>query len=125
MGARGIGELISTLPMVEGVELIKRDIRNLLLTRKGERPMRASLGVGLWGLLFEPLDDVSMELTKNQIIEQLRIFEPRVQVTKIAMVDQADDDPPSRCLTIQFRLKADPTFVDLLRIPVEGVGGNR
>lgn len=125
MGAKGIGPLTPTLPTLESVELIKRDILNLLLTRKGERPMRASLGIGLWGLLFEPLDDISMQLTRDQIIEQLRIYEPRVQVTNIAMVDQADDDPPSRCLTIQFRLKSDPTYVDLLRIPVEGVGGNR
>ena len=39
------------------IDAVKENIRNLLLTRKGERVFNPELGVGLENLLFENIND--------------------------------------------------------------------
>ena len=126
MSAKGIGPLVKTLPSLQGVDLIRQDILNLLQTRKGDRPFRANLGVGFLGFLFEPADRPALQIIKASIREQLTIFEPRVQILDLDVVyPDLDQDIPTAVIVLRVRLISDPTFTDILRIPIEGVGGDR
>ncbi|MEM5877752.1 MAG: GPW/gp25 family protein [Candidatus Aenigmatarchaeota archaeon] len=61
------------------VDLIKRDLLNNFMTRKGEKIMDPEYGSIIWDLLFEPFT----EITKNQIlsdVERIINFEPRVEL---------------------------------------------
>jgi phage baseplate assembly protein W len=82
-----------------GVDQIKADILQLLLTNPGERVMLADYGVPLRKLIFEP-NDVGLEIqARNMIAEAITKWEPRVvlqQVQVSSVVDTDDlapDDP--------------------------------
>ena len=55
-----------------GVELFRNNLRQLLLTTKGERVMLPNFGANLKRYLFEPLDQVSFSQIKAQIVETIR-----------------------------------------------------
>jgi phage baseplate assembly protein W len=82
-----------------GVDQIKADMLQLLLTNPGERVMLADYGVPLRKLIFEP-NDVGLEIqARNMIAEAITKWEPRVvlqqvQVSSVVDIgDLAPDDP--------------------------------
>ncbi len=69
------------------IELIKRDLLNNFMTRKGEKIMDPEYGSIIWDLLFEPYN----EIVKNQIINDVhRIinFEPRVEMIDMNIIEE-------------------------------------
>lgn len=67
---------------VTDIDLIKRDLLNEFLTRKGERVMMPTFGTIIWDLLFEPFTDN----TKSAIIDDVtRIVghDPRVRLQNV------------------------------------------
>ena len=65
------------------LQLVKGMVRQLLLTRKGERIMNPSFGLKLDHFVFEPLDVTTFELIKSEIINQIKVFLPFVEITRI------------------------------------------
>jgi len=121
---RGLGALSRKLRTLEGIELIQQDVRNLLFTRRGDRPMRAGLGIGLQSYLFEQADSASLQIMRSEIKEQLEIFEPRIEVVAVDVeFDELDSNVPRALITITARLASEPTLVESFRFPVEGSGG--
>ena len=53
------------------VDAASSNIRNLLLTKKGERIMQPEFGTGLHQLLFEPMDDEFESKVQKAIIESV------------------------------------------------------
>ena len=66
-------------------------ILSLLLTTPGERVMRSSYGVGLFGDVFENDDVVANALRQADVNTQIGLYEPSVTV-KVALVER---DPNS------------------------------
>ena len=54
------------------VELVKNNLRQLLLTEKGERIMLPDFGLSLRKFLFEPLDEILVKIMRDHILEGLR-----------------------------------------------------
>ena len=62
---------------------ITQSIKNLLLTRKGERLFQPQLGSNLQKSLFEPLDYGTAGMIKSQVKETIKRWEPRVIVEDV------------------------------------------
>tara|TARA_B100001996_G_scaffold183478_1_gene140207 strand:- start:4075 stop:4467 length:393 start_codon:yes stop_codon:yes gene_type:complete len=62
---------------------ITQSIKNLLLTRKGERLFQPQLGSDLQKSLFEPLDYGTAGMIKSQVKETIKRWEPRVIVEDV------------------------------------------
>ena len=62
---------------------ITQSIKNLLLTRKGERLFQPQLGSNLQKSLFEPLDYGTAGMIKSQVKEAIKRWEPRVIVEDV------------------------------------------
>ena len=62
---------------------ITQSIKNLLLTRKGERLFQPQLGSNLQKSLFEPLDYGTAGMIKSQVKETINRWEPRVIVEDV------------------------------------------
>ena len=71
---------------------IKQSVKNLLLTRKGERLFNSGLGTGLFDLLFEPLDVGTATLIREQVGYVLRKYEPRVRLNEIIVDTNFEDN---------------------------------
>ncbi len=69
---------------------IKEAVRQVLGTRKGERLMRPDFGCGFHRLLFEPNLPVFNALARQQVLDALPRWEPRITVTNVE-VERLDD----------------------------------
>ena len=70
---------------------IARSVRNLILTKQGERFFNPILGSQVSALLFENID----KLTASAIADEIRItidnFEPRVELTEVEVFPDYDN----------------------------------
>ncbi len=75
-----------------GVDQIKADLLQLLLTNPGERVMIPNYGTPLRKLLFEP-NDPALEIQARQIISNaILTWEPRIIVTNIQVTSNFNRD---------------------------------
>ena len=65
------------------IELVKDSIKQILLTRKGERVMLRNFGSNLHKLIFEPNDELLAELVRVEVEETLREWEPRIEIVEV------------------------------------------
>ena len=72
-------------------ELIRGNILQILGTRKGERAMLPRFGVRLWEYIHEPLDKVTLQILRLDIIEAIKEWEPRVDVRDIVMSTKPEE----------------------------------
>lgn len=71
----------------------KSNLRNLLLTRKGERVMQPEFGSGIHSLLFEQIDGNLEEKLEETIIESVNFWLPYINIEEIdiEMTDEMKD----------------------------------
>ena len=65
---------------------VKRSIRNLILTNKGEALFNPNKGSDIRKLLFENMSDVTESLLKTYITDVIREFEPRCNLIDVIVV---------------------------------------
>lgn len=83
---------------------IDEAIRIILLTRKGERPMRPQFGSDLHNLIFAPNDAGTAGLARRYVMEALARWEPRIEVLEVdARPDRAE--PERLRVSIQYRVR--------------------
>ncbi len=86
-----VNPLNEDLIAIKNETAIARSIRNLILTKPGERFFNPLLGSEVTGLLFENID----ELTASEVSDQIKItienFEPRVILTDVNVSPNYDN----------------------------------
>ena len=85
------------------ISAIKRSVRNLLSTNNYERPFKPGLGVDLRGMLFE-LNSTPTDVLKDDIVELIENFEPRVRVLNISTTFRGN----TLNVTLEFAVINDP-----------------
>lgn len=68
-----------------GTELIRNNLRQLLLCNKGERVMLPDYGLNLERYLFEPLDQTTFYLIKQDILRTLERYFSSVNVVNLSV----------------------------------------
>jgi phage baseplate assembly protein W len=58
-------------------------LRQLFLTKKGERVMNPSFGLDLKEYIFSPLDLTTFEILRSDIVSQLKTFIPFLEVVRL------------------------------------------
>lgn len=74
-------------------EQAKSNLKNLLLTKRGERVMQPEFGTGLETLLFEPMDDSFETKLTDVITETVNYWLPYINIEEIdiEMTDEMKD----------------------------------
>src|SRR5690606_23598578 len=62
---------------------IAEAIRIIIWTNKGERLMRPDFGCGIEQFLFEGNDDTTLQLIEAEIMDAIRMWEPRVHEVEV------------------------------------------
>ena len=65
------------------IELVQGMLRQLFLTKKGERVMNPFFGLSLQDYMFEQLDITTFEIMRADVIDQLSTFFPFLEVTTL------------------------------------------
>lgn len=71
------------LTFKKDAEAVKQSIRNILLTRKGERRFDPNFGSPLYEYLFENYTPVLEVVIKDEVARAINFYEPRAAVTNV------------------------------------------
>jgi phage baseplate assembly protein W len=72
-----------------GTTLVRNNLRQLLLCEKGERVMLPKYGLSLQKYLFEPLDETTFYLIKNDILRTLQTYFSIANVISLSVFSNA------------------------------------
>jgi phage baseplate assembly protein W len=109
------------------VEAAKQNIKSLLVTNWGDRPMHFHLGCNFVEFLFEPLkNDVLRQKMSDRVVDQLQKWLPFVRLQDLVITFHEDDSrvPANGVgVAMKFFLVSKPTNVASLFQVVPGPGG--
>jgi len=75
--------LNSDLIALKNENAISRSIRNLILTKLGDKPFQPDLGSEVYESLFETLDQITASSIQQQIENTIIKYEPRVELKDV------------------------------------------
>ena len=106
--------LTSDVSKVTDVQAIKRSVRNLVLTNKGERLFHPEIGGDVKGSLFEnftPLAEIELQ---SAIAHVISTYEPRVILEEVIVNDATGQDLDANRLRVivQFSLANKPNEIE-------------
>jgi len=82
------GDVVPTKDLVA----IKNSVKNIVLTGYGERPFQPTFGSRVTQFMFENPDPITISLIKDEIINAIKRFEPRVAVQRVDVEDRSDNN---------------------------------
>ena len=68
-------------------ELAKQDLLNYFSIRRGEKLMQPTFGTIIWDMLFDPLDESTQQIIKQDIMKIVS-YDPRLQVGQVAITQE-------------------------------------
>jgi phage baseplate assembly protein W len=96
----------------------KDNLKNLILTKKGERIMNPEFGCDVWGVLFEQMDGNSIEnRIESTINDAVSIWLPYLNINEIVFdYNENDIDNNRISFDIKFSLKSNSNISDWVQI---------
>ena len=100
------------------VDAVKNNIRNLLLTNRGERVFQPLLGLDLKKFLFEQITQDTIFQIQNDIRDTIKLWLPFVVVENIEV---KQDETIGNALTIKvtFRIQQVPNALDSVTVEIQ------
>lgn len=87
---------------------VKRSIRNLLLTRRGERPFNYALGSGIHQFLFENMTPQTSVALQSAIENTINNHEPRVRLIGVTVTPVYEQNLYNVQITFYIINRPDP-----------------
>mgnify|MGYP001331877773 CR=1 FL=1 len=84
--------LNSDLIGLKNENAIARSIRNIVMTKPGEKFFNENFGSQVSGLLFENVDDITASVIVDEITESINNYEPRVSLTSVEVNPDFDNN---------------------------------
>ena len=91
------------------------NIRNLLLTNRGERVGQPNFGGDLLLTLFEPMSDQLITSVEERISEAMVEWLPHVTVNEL-IVEQDESEPNQLNIKLEFSLSMNPEIHDAVTL---------
>ena len=76
------------------------------MTAPGEKPFQPLVGSNISQLLFEPMDDFTADAVKEEVINTINRFEPRVRLANCIV--RPDFDRNSFNVTVEYKIVGVP-----------------
>lgn len=73
-----------------GDEVLNASIAQILITQRGTLPANPYFGSELYRLNFQPNDTVAISAGRTFIVEALKLWEPRIQITEVSGTSKID-----------------------------------
>lgn len=89
---------------------VKSNIINLLLTKKGERPLQPNFGCDVYKIIFEPITDNNLADIRGNIESAIKIWLPYVNIEDLQV--QPDEDRNAVFVTITFSINNNVSITD-------------
>ena len=92
-------------------EQVKSNIKNLLLTSKGERVFQPDFGCDLKNVIFEQIDIQSLDEVDESIREALSTWLPYVNINDLILV-QDESNPNEITISLEYSTTLQPDALD-------------
>jgi phage baseplate assembly protein W len=90
------------IPTYQTRDQIKANLVNYILTNRGERVFNPNFGANLRALLFEGIDDSTLDEIQNRIQNSIATYFPQIVVNQIQFNTQPDQNTINFTLTYQI-----------------------
>lgn len=90
------------IKVVQNADAVKAAVRNILLTRKGERVMLPNFGSGIQDYIFEAMDQDLTGVIAQQVKQDIETWEPRVEVQSVKL--QTNPDQQTVAVQVYYRV---------------------
>ncbi len=99
----------------------KDNLKNLIMTRKGERVMYPDFGCDIWRILFEPIISGNIDdKIEVSIIQAVDIWLPYINIDEIVFdYDEEDIDKHQINLEIKFSLKSNENLSETVNVSIK------
>lgn len=100
------------------LDVVKQNMKMLILTNPGERIWMPDFGVGIYSFFFENISPPVLQLAESAIRDQVRTFMPFVKIRNIYMITNDTDPsiPLNRVnISIEYFIPS-LNFVDVLQL---------
>ena len=98
----------------------KDNLKNLILTKKGERLQQPEFGCDIWLLVFEQIDGENLEnRIESSILDSVQSWIPNININQIIFdYDNNDIDNNRIALDIKFSLISNPNLTETIQVNV-------
>lgn len=94
-------------------ESVKKALRNLLLTNRGERLYQPNIGTDIRNLLFENMSPIVADLLKGKIHEAITTYESRVNILDIIVIPNDARNSYEVGIVFEIINSVDPVSINL------------
>lgn len=104
------------------VESVRQNLKMLILTRPGERPMDVEFGVGLFNYVFENDSHEVRGSISSRIYQQVQRYLPFVSINNIVFASQLDNariEPNLLSVKVEYTI-VPLNYVDNIALTTEG-----
>jgi len=104
------------------MEAVKNNIRNILLTTKGERFLQPEIGLNLRRFIFEQYSEDAENSIKVEIVDTFEMWLPFVEIKEIKInMDETDSIGKNELnVFILFNIKNSPNIIDSVAVDITG-----
>lgn len=96
---------------VSNSESIKQAIKNIILTSPGEKLFNYDFGSRVYALLFEPFDPFTVDKLRDEILNTINNYEPRVVVLDLIIVPNFDEEYLN--VELQYQIVGQPVVENI------------
>lgn len=111
--------LTGDLPVLKNENAIRQAVKNIVMTRRGERPFRPFFGSTVGSVLFENLDLYNVDEISIAIEDALKAYEPRVQMQNVTVINDIDSNSVE--VVIDYTITGIPLDTQSLNLILERV----
>ena len=84
------------------IRAIKNSLSNLFTTMPGQKLLNPAYGLNLMQFLFDPISKVTANLIGQSILRGIKQFEPRIEVVKVRVLGNIDENTYNITLIIRL-----------------------
>ena len=96
---------------------VKSNIRNLILTQKGERIFQPNFGSNLKKLLFTQITPESLKSLEDDIRQSMSTWLPYVNINNL-LIFQDDRSPNQVLITLEYSTQVEPEVLDTISFEI-------
>lgn len=85
-------EYLKDVAALFDIEAVKNSVVTALLTAPGDKILNPTYGVDLRQYIFEPIDDFTSDIIRDNILVRLPISEPRINVKNVEVIGDEDNN---------------------------------
>jgi phage baseplate assembly protein W len=98
------------------IDMVRTNIKNLLLTKRGERLMQPDFGCGLHEFLFEPLTNEIMDKIETEISNTIARWLPYVSISSIEIDTESEKNFNTILVSLDFSYTGAPNTNNQLEL---------